>query len=77
MVVCYSVVWYCMVGYGMVWVLTIDGCSLQMGAKHPSVENKLFFSKGFHHYYVWKEQRPVCSLEPQGNKVMKFGLGLC
>ena len=39
MVVCYSVVWYCMVGDGMVWVLTIDGCSLQMGAKHPSVEN--------------------------------------
>ena len=33
MVVCYSVVWYCMVGDGMVWVLTIDGCSLQMGAK--------------------------------------------
>ena len=24
----------------MVWVLTIDGCSLQMGAKHSSVENK-------------------------------------
>ena len=33
MVVCYSVVWYCMVGDGMVWVLTIDGCSLHMGAK--------------------------------------------
>ena len=29
-----------MVGYGMVWVLTVDGCSLQMGAKHPSVEKK-------------------------------------
>ena len=27
-----------MVHYGMVWVLTIDGCSLQMGAKDPSVE---------------------------------------
>ena len=39
MVVCYSVVWYCMLGHGMVWVLSIDGCSLQMGAKHPSVEN--------------------------------------
>ena len=39
MVVCYSVVWYCMVGDGMVWVLTIDGCFLQMGASHPSVES--------------------------------------
>ena len=39
MAVCYSVVWYCMLGHGMVWVLSIDGCSLQMGAKHPSVEN--------------------------------------
>ena len=37
--VCYSVVWYCMLGHGMVWVLSIDGCSLQMGAKHPSAEN--------------------------------------
>ena len=36
--VCYGVVWYCMVRYGMVWVLTIDGCFLQMGASHPSVE---------------------------------------
>ena len=33
MVVCYSVVWYCMLGHGIVWVLFIDGCSLQMGAK--------------------------------------------
>ena len=39
MVVCYSVVWYCMLGHGMVWVLSIDGCFLQMGASHPSVES--------------------------------------
>ena len=32
MVVCYSVVWYGMFGHGMVWVVSIDGCSLQMGA---------------------------------------------
>ena len=42
--VCYSVVWYCMLGHGMVWVLSIDGCSLQMGAKGggPYAYCKLF-----------------------------------
>ena len=52
MVVCYSVVLYCMVGYGMVWVLTINGCSLQMGAKHPSWESIL----GGHMPIVYKSQ---------------------
>ena len=59
MVVCYSVVWYCMVGDGMVWVLTIDGCSLQMGAKHTHGLGALFLGSLYQElskniaYYAW------------------------